>query len=127
VLQGVHLDKEEVKSGSDVGYRVERVGEPGDIALAQLHDGVVFDNTFMDIVRKDGEPVTTKTLMPSKSVNMRDTFQIDRFPTDMQLLTSLGRRYQITKQVYRQGDNGYWESSFQYNSSGLTGAIDKES
>lgn len=98
VCQGIQLDKEDENPGTDVGYVVDRVGAPGDIALAQLHNGIGFENLFMEIVRKDGEPVKAKTLLHSSHVQMRDKFSIDGFTTGLQQLTCLGRRFQITRQ-----------------------------
>lgn len=85
------------KAGSEVGFVMDRIGIPGDIALARLHDPTKFENSFMEIVHKSGQPVTAKSLIPSHNINHLDTFQIDGYPTGLQHVTSLGRRYEIAR------------------------------
>ncbi|KAK1766322.1 hypothetical protein QBC33DRAFT_116863 [Phialemonium atrogriseum] len=71
--------------GTPVGIVTERVGDT-DIALAQLDNGIVFENTFMET------NAIAKTLVHSKFQSMRDVYVIDSFVTGQQFLKGFGQR-----------------------------------
>lgn len=68
-----------------VGNVVSRVGL-SDIGLAQVDDGVIFSNTFLDI---EAQP---RRLLASKDIRYRDRFLVDSFVTGGQSLFCLGVR-----------------------------------
>lgn len=68
-----------------VGNVVSRVGL-SDIGLAQVDDGVIFSNTFLDIEAKP------RRLLASKDIRYRDRFLVDSFVTGLQSLLCLGVR-----------------------------------
>lgn len=68
-----------------VGNVVSRMGL-SDIGLAQVDDGVIFSNTFLDIEAKQ------RRLLASKDISYRDRFLVDSFVTGVQLLSCLGVR-----------------------------------
>lgn len=70
-----------------MGRVSERIGET-DIALAKLHPGIKFVNSFMDI------KADAKTFIRSKQVHMWDYLLIDGFSTGRQKLISLGARFE---------------------------------
>ncbi|KAH7267557.1 uncharacterized protein BKA55DRAFT_684827 [Fusarium redolens] len=72
--------------GTTVGFVRERVGE-SDIALAQLHDGVVFENKFMEI------EAAPKKFLKSADHNVGDLFLFDSFAVGTQTVSCLGRRF----------------------------------
>jgi len=78
------------EKGTKVGYVKERVGKT-DIALAKLDDGIVFQNTFMDV------NATAKRFLHSERVGLWDVFYVDGFSTGKQRLMSLGRRFQVAR------------------------------
>jgi len=73
------------KPGTNIGYVKERVGET-DIALIQLHDGITFENKFLD------SGFSAKRLVHSSHTKAMELFHINGFPTGEQILTCLGTR-----------------------------------
>ncbi|KIL86385.1 hypothetical protein FAVG1_10214 [Fusarium avenaceum] len=74
--------------GSAVGFVRERLGET-DIALAQLHDGIVFENEFMET------EMAPKKFLKSVDHNIGDLFTFDSFAVGKQTVSCLGRRFTI--------------------------------
>lgn len=68
-----------------VGNVVSRVGL-SDIGLAQVDNGLIFSNTFLDIEAKP------RRLLASKDIRYRDRFLVDSFVTGVQSLFCLGVR-----------------------------------
>lgn len=68
-----------------IGNVVSRLG-PSDIGLAQVDNGVIFSNTFLDIEAKP------RRLLVSKEIKLRDRFLVDYFVTGVQSLLCLGVR-----------------------------------
>lgn len=68
-----------------VGNVVSRVGL-SDVGLAQVDDGVIFSNTFLDIEAKP------RRLLASKDIRYRDRFLVASFATGVQSLLCLGVR-----------------------------------
>ncbi|KAK3934635.1 hypothetical protein QBC46DRAFT_347429 [Diplogelasinospora grovesii] len=77
------VDGDAHKAGTAVGYVRERIGDT-DIALAQLDNGIVFENTFMDI------DASAKTLVSTNDQNPGDEYLIDSHVTGMQKLKGYG-------------------------------------
>lgn len=71
--------------GTTVGYVRERMGDT-DIALAQLDDGIVFENKFLEV------NASAKTLIPSEDQRLNDTYLMDSFVTGIQ-------RFKVWKDV----------------------------
>ncbi|KAK3343397.1 hypothetical protein B0T25DRAFT_554239 [Lasiosphaeria hispida] len=76
--------------GTNVGYVKERVGNTG-IALIQLHDGVIFENTFL------GGNFSARRFVHSQHVKHGDKFMIDGFTTGQQDFSSNGARYPVSR------------------------------
>jgi hypothetical protein len=73
-----------------VGFVRERIGNT-DIALAQLNDGVVFENGFMEV------DFSAKKFIHSRDQVMGDQYLIDSFSTGKRQLFGLGRRFEIKR------------------------------
>ena len=80
--------------GTPVGFAECRMGNT-DIALAKLHDGVVFENSFMEMA------FPAKTLVPSKEQLIGDSYLIDSFTTGKQRLLGCGARIIIGRRPGR--------------------------
>lgn len=76
--------------GSRVGHVVRRVGDT-DIALASLDEGIVFENTFMDIQACAKRLVHTDSILPG------DIYLIDGFTTGLQRLPGCGARFEVDR------------------------------
>ena len=83
--------------GTRVGFVRERIGET-DIALAQLDEGVVFENSFMEM------DYSAKSFVRSTDQSYTDEYMIDSFTTGKQKVRGNGRRYQIQR---RPGEPHY--------------------
>jgi hypothetical protein len=62
------------EDGTEVGRVMARIGET-DIALAELHEGIVFENSLM------GVKAAAKRLVHSDAIHIYDVFVIDAFST----------------------------------------------
>jgi hypothetical protein len=76
--------------GTDVGFVRDRIGNT-DIALAQLHESIVFENSFMEMA------YTPKKFIHSDQQRMGDRYLIDSFTTGKQSLWSYGRRRAVRR------------------------------
>ncbi len=74
--------------GTDVGFVRERIGDTN-IALAQLHENVTFDNNFMET------DCTPKRFLRSEEQHLGDQYVIDSFATGKQRLFVYGERLAI--------------------------------
>ena len=96
-----------------------------DIGLAQVADGVIFSNTFLDIEAKP------RRLLVSKDSRYRDRFLVDSFVTGVQSLLCLGVRKPTKRNVAFKGftpsdlSQSYVsvrQGIFAANASGVTGS-----
>jgi hypothetical protein len=78
--------------GTAVGFVRERMGNR-DIALAQLDEGVVFENSFMEM------EYAAKTFIHINDQMVKDEYIIDSFTTGKQRLRGAGRRFQIQRKT----------------------------
>jgi len=76
--------------GSRVGHVVRRVGDT-DVALASLDEGIIFENTFMDI------QACAKRLVHTGAIHANDIYLIDGFTTGQQRLPGLGARFELDR------------------------------
>ncbi|KAJ4307535.1 hypothetical protein N0V84_012661 [Fusarium piperis] len=74
--------------GSVVGFVHERMGDT-DIALAELQDGIVFENKFMEM------DVAPKRFLRTTEQKMGDTYIFDSFATGKQRVIGLGTRFTL--------------------------------
>ncbi|KAL9020027.1 MAG: hypothetical protein Q9185_002715 [Variospora sp. 1 TL-2023] len=82
-------------TGTEIGYVKERF-QSSDIGLVKLHDGITFQNQFMEF------QTNAKALISSESIEMADEFLIDSYVTGRQTLKCLGIR--IRKDSSREKD-----------------------
>jgi hypothetical protein len=85
------------KPGTRVRFVRERIGGT-DIALAQLDEGVVFENSFMEM------DYSAKAFVHSIDQSYTDEYMIDSFTTGKQKLRGNGRRFQVKR---RPGERHY--------------------
>lgn len=86
--------------GTEIGYVCQKVGNT-DIALMRLHDGIRFENKFMEI---DAAP---KKLLHSNDAAINDEYVFDSFVTGKQTVRGLGKRY--IKRVGKEGSFRQYE------------------
>lgn len=83
-----HFKAVQGNPGTVVGFVREKVGRT-DIALAQLNDGVIFENQLMEM------DYAAKVFVHSDDQRIGDEYMIDSFATGKQRLIGLGRRFEI--------------------------------
>jgi hypothetical protein len=76
--------------GTDVDFVRDRIGNT-DIALAQLHESIVFENSFMEMA------YTPQKVIHSDQQRIGDRYLIDSFTTGKQSLWSYGRRRAVRR------------------------------
>ncbi|KAF3920183.1 hypothetical protein AA313_de0204878 [Arthrobotrys entomopaga] len=86
VVQGSTPDEQ---PGTRVGWIRERIGDT-DIALAELHEDVVFENQFFK-----NRKVQPKVLLPTSKINIGDWILAENFVAGWQRFTCAGVRFEL--------------------------------